>query len=108
MDWQVAVLQVLMAAQFGSQWTIVEMDSSNAQKRAAAEAAVEQVRDGMVVGLGTGSTADLALDALGRRVRDGLRIVGVPTSERTAARARALNIPLAATDGELHIDLDID
>ena len=84
------------------------MDSSITQKRAAAEAAVAQVQDGMVVGLGTGSTADLALDALGRRVRDGLRIAGIPTSERTAARARALNIPLAATDGELHIDLDID
>jgi ribose 5-phosphate isomerase A len=87
---------------------MVEMDTSNAQKRAAAEAAVEQVRDGMVVGLGTGSTADLALDALGRRVGAGLKIVGIPTSERTAARARALNIALAATDGELRIDLAID
>ena len=66
----------------------------DALKRAAAEAAVELVEDGMVVGLGTGSTAAFAVEALARRHRQGLRFVGIPTSERTAAQAKAAGIPL--------------
>jgi ribose 5-phosphate isomerase A len=80
----------------------------DAQKRAAAEAAVAHIEDGMVVGLGTGSTALLALDALAKRVRQGLRVTGVPTSERIAARARELNIALTTLNDHPHIDLDID
>src|SRR5260370_7678950 len=68
----------------------------DALKQASANAAVELVRDGMVVGLGTGSTAAFALDALARRHRQGLRFVGIPTSEQTAARATALGIPLTS------------
>src|SRR5206468_423076 len=60
-------------------------------KLAAAEAAAELVRDGMVVGLGSGSTAALAVKAIGRRAP---RIAGIPTSESTAALARGLGIPL--------------
>ena len=60
-------------------------------KQAAGEAAAALVEDGMVVGLGTGSTAAFAVAALGRRVAEGLRIVGIPTSERTAAQARELS-----------------
>ena len=56
------------------------------QKRAAAEAAAALVQDGMLVGLGTGSTAGYAIDALIRRVREGLRIRAIPTSERSANR----------------------
>src|SRR5438046_9270168 len=70
-------------------------------KKMAAESAVAQVLDGMVVGLGTGSTAEFVLQALARRIRKGLRITGVPTSEHAAERARELEIPLAldvATD----------
>jgi ribose 5-phosphate isomerase A len=78
------------------------------QKRAAAEAAVAQIQDGMIVGLGTGSTALLALDALAKRVRQGLRVTGVPTSERIAARARELDIALTTLNDHTHIDLDID
>jgi ribose 5-phosphate isomerase A len=77
-------------------------------KRAAAESAVTQVKDGMVVGLGSGSTAALAVSALGRRVREGLRIAGIPTSERTAAQARALDIPLTTLGEHSQIDLTID
>ena len=77
-------------------------------KRAAAEAAVASVEDGMVLGLGTGSTAAFAVEALGRRVAAGLRIVGVPTSERTAAQARGLGIAVAALDERPDIDLVID
>jgi ribose 5-phosphate isomerase A len=80
----------------------------DALKRAAAEAAVELVEDGMVVGLGTGSTAAFAVEALARRHRQGLRFVGIPTSERTAAQARDAGIPLATFAEHRQIDLTID
>lgn len=79
------------------------------QKRLAAEAAAAEVRDGMVLGLGTGSTAALVVAALGRRVREeGLRITGVPTSERTDQQARSLGIPLATLGDHPSLDLVID
>jgi ribose 5-phosphate isomerase A len=77
-------------------------------KRAAAEAAVELVQDGMVVGLGTGSTAAFAVDALARRYRQGLRLLGIPTSERTAEQAKALGIPITSFAEHQWIDLTID
>ncbi len=80
----------------------------DALKRQAAEAAVSEVADGMVLGLGTGSTAAIAVELLGRRVQDGLRIVGIPTSERTAAQARSLGIPLVTFADHATIDLTID
>jgi len=80
----------------------------DALKRAAAEAAVKLVQDGMVVGLGTGSTATFAVEALGRRHREGLQFIGIPTSERTAAQAKAANIPLTSFREHREIDLTID
>jgi ribose 5-phosphate isomerase A len=80
----------------------------DALKQAAADAAAELVRDGMVVGLGTGSTAAFALEALARRCRQGLRFVGIPTSEQTTARATALGIPLTSFAPHRHIDLTFD
>ena len=80
----------------------------DALKRAAAEAAVALVEDGMVVGLGTGSTAAFAVEALARRHRQGLRFVGIPTSERTTAQARAAGIPLSSFAEHRQIDLTID
>ncbi len=77
-------------------------------KRVAAESAVAQVETGMIVGLGTGSTAEFALLALARRIREGLRITGVPTSEHSAARARELAIPLTELDGKGLLDIAID
>lgn len=77
-------------------------------KTAAAESAAALVTDGMIVGLGSGSTAALAVSALGRRAREGLRIVGIPTSESTAAQARALGIPLSSLADESQIDMTID
>jgi len=83
--------------------------SQDSAKRAAAEAAAVLVRDGMVLGLGTGTTAALWLEALARRVRaEGLRVVGVPTSHRTAADAVRLGIPLIDLTAEVRIDLAID
>ncbi len=81
---------------------------SDELKRQAAEAALADLRDGMVVGLGTGSTAALMIEALGRRVRAGLRIVGIPTSERSAEQARAEGIPLVDFSTHPRIDITID
>ncbi|HET7038090.1 MAG TPA: ribose-5-phosphate isomerase RpiA [Thermomicrobiaceae bacterium] len=78
------------------------------EKRAAAERAAAAVEDGMVVGLGSGTTAELAVRALGERVRAGLRIQGVASSDRTAALARALGIPLLPLERPGQIDLTID
>lgn len=79
-------------------------------KQAAAERAVELVRDGMVLGLGTGSTAAFAVDKLGALWASGelKEIVGVASSERTAAQARALGIPLRSLDEVAQVDLAID
>jgi ribose 5-phosphate isomerase A len=77
-------------------------------KRAAAYRALDYVKDGMVLGLGTGSTAYFVVEGLGKRVAEGLRVVGIPTSERTAAQARSLNIPLSGFGSHSSIDVTID
>jgi ribose 5-phosphate isomerase A len=78
-------------------------------KKAAAEAAAKLVESGMVVGLGTGSTAAFLVSALGRRVaEENLRIVGIPTSDRTGNLAQAQNIPLTTFAEHTEIDLTID
>jgi ribose 5-phosphate isomerase A len=77
-------------------------------KRAAAKRAVEEVGDGMVIGLGSGSTAAFALEGLAERVAGGLRVLGIPTSDATAALARRLGIPLTDFDRDRRIDLTID
>lgn len=77
-------------------------------KQASAQRAIEYVKDGMIVGLGTGSTAYFVVEGLGERVAQGLKIVGIPTSERTATQARSLNIPLATFAEYQRIDLTID
>jgi ribose 5-phosphate isomerase A len=80
----------------------------NELKRAAALRAIEEVEDGMVVGLGTGSTAAFVVEGLAARVADGLQVVGIPTSERTAAQARRLGIPIATFAEHQRLDLTID
>lgn len=77
-------------------------------KEKAAAAALEHVENGMRLGLGTGSTAAHFVRLLGERVRDGLDVVGVPTSEATAALARAAGVPLSTLDETPELDLDID
>lgn len=77
-------------------------------KRAAANAAAAEVADGMVVGLGSGSTAEFFLQELAARVRQGLRVTGVPTSERTAGLAAALGIPLLALNDAPPLDMSVD
>lgn len=77
-------------------------------KRMAAAKAVEFVHDGMKLGLGTGSTAEIFLELLAARVRGGLNVIGTPTSERTAEKARSLGIPLGNLDDLAPLDLTID
>jgi ribose 5-phosphate isomerase A len=77
-------------------------------KQLAGERAVEHVESGMVVGLGTGSTAYFAIRKLGERVRAGLSVRGVPTSEQSRAQAADEGIPLVGFDQVAQIDLTID
>lgn len=84
------------------------MNSQDELKRRAAEAAVAEVEDGMVIGLGSGSTAEIALRVLAARIATGLRVSGVPTSERTAELARALSVPLTDFATQPCLDLTID
>jgi len=78
------------------------------EKEAAGRAAAKLVRDGDIVGLGTGSTAYFAVVALGERVKAGLKIIGIPTSIQTADLARAVGIPLTTLDDHPEIDITID
>ncbi len=84
------------------------MTDSAALKRAAAVRALDFVEDGMKLGLGTGSTAEAFLDVLAPRLKGGLTVTGVPTSERTAQKARALGIPLATLEQLGELDLTVD
>ena len=77
-------------------------------KKVAAETAATLVQPGMVVGLGTGSTAAFAIEALGRRWREGLRFVGIPTSERSGIQAKNLGISITSFAEHHRIDLTID
>ena len=77
-------------------------------KRTAAQAAAGQLSNGMIIGLGSGTTAQFAVEAIGHRVQEGLRIVGVATSEKTADQARALGIPLSTLAEHPRLDLTID
>ncbi len=83
-------------------------NASSHEKEAAGRAAAELVREGDIVGLGTGSTAYFAVVALGERVKAGLKIIGIPTSIQTAELARAVGIPLTALDEHPEIDITID
>jgi ribose 5-phosphate isomerase A len=77
-------------------------------KQQAAAAAVAEIVDGMVLGLGTGSTAAFMITLLGERIkREGLRVRGIPTSERTAQAAQAAGIPLTDFAQDAVIDLGL-
>ena len=77
-------------------------------KRQAAARAVEQVRDGMKLGLGTGSTAKHFVELLGERVQAGLKVIGVPTSEATRADAERCGVPLTTLEEVDRLDLTVD
>jgi ribose 5-phosphate isomerase A len=83
------------------------MSAAEVLKQAAAERAVELVRDGMLVGLGSGTTANLFVAELGRRVADGLRVTGLASSERTAQLAAASGVPVVQ-EVDRPLDLAVD
>lgn len=86
----------------------MDMDKTNPEKLAAAKSAVELVKDGMVVGLGSGSTAEIAIRVIGEKVKHGLRIVGVATSEHSEHLAKSLGISVATLADHPEMDLAID
>ena len=86
----------------------MDLDPLHAQRLAAAARAVEVVRDGMVVGYGTGRAAMAVLDALAPRVKAGMRVLGIPTSLSTAAHAARLGLPLTDLDAHPTLDVTID
>ena len=77
-------------------------------KKLAGEKAVEHINDGMIVGLGTGSTVKYSLKKLGELVRDGLDIKGIPTSINTKRIAKQENIPLTTLEENPELDITID
>lgn len=86
------------------------MTSPEEYKRLAAIAAVNEVRSGMALGLGTGSTANYAVEEIGRRIADGrlTGVCGIPSSVQTELLARAAGIPLVTFDERQTLDLTID
>ncbi|MEM1372411.1 MAG: ribose-5-phosphate isomerase RpiA [Pseudomonadota bacterium] len=82
--------------------------STDAYKRMAAEQAMTFIDDGMRLGLGTGSTAAHFVELLAERVADGLKVVGVPTSEQTRAQAEHLGVPLTTLNDAPFLDLTVD
>jgi len=85
-----------------------EISALDLEKQIAGRAAAELVEPGSIVGLGSCSTATWAIRFLGERVRSGLKIVGIPTSQNTKRLAEQLAIPLATLDQHPQIDIDID
>src|SRR6202171_5942455 len=78
------------------------------KKQIAAESASELVRDGLVIGLGSGSTAEIAIRVLGEKVKNGLKVIGIPTSHKSEDLARALGMRLATLEDYPALDLTID
>jgi len=77
-------------------------------KKLAGEEAVKYIQDGMILGLGTGSTVEYTLRKLGEKIKDGLKIQGIPTSIHTKKIAKKVNIPLTTLDDNPEIDITID
>jgi ribose 5-phosphate isomerase A len=89
-------------------YSTLQMNAQDEEKRQVGLAAADYVQSGMAVGLGSGSTVYFFLEELGRRVAAGLRVVGIPTSERTAALARDFGIPLTTFDQRQELDVAVD
>ena len=85
-----------------------ELGALDQEKELAARAAVQLVESGNIVGLGSGSTATHAIRFLAERVREGLKIIGIPTSQKTKQLAEQLGIPLTTLEEHPQIDIDID
>jgi ribose 5-phosphate isomerase A len=82
--------------------------ANDGEKKMAAERSLEYVHDGQVVGLGTGSTAAYFIVRLGARVKQGMKVRGIPTSDRSRDLAMSLGIPLTSLDEVQQIDVTVD
>lgn len=82
--------------------------ANDAEKQAAARASLKYVHDGQILGLGTGSTANFAIRMLGDRVREGMKIRGIPSSIASRDLATQVGIPLITFDDAQQIDVTID
>jgi ribose 5-phosphate isomerase A len=82
--------------------------ANDQEKEAAARASLRFVKDGQIVGLGTGSTAAYFIQLLGEEVKNGLKILGIPTSDRSREQAAGLGIPLTTLDEHQQIDVTVD
>jgi ribose 5-phosphate isomerase A len=91
----------------GTKGKLIKM-ANDQEKEAAARASLQFVKDGMVVGLGTGSTAAYFIKLLGEKVKDGLRVRGIPTSVRSGDLAASLGIPLTTLDECQEIAVTVD
>jgi ribose 5-phosphate isomerase A len=87
---------------------MADQHKSDQEKEVAAKASLQFVRDGQIVGLGSGSTAARFIRLLGEQVKNGLRIRGIPTSERSRQQAANLGIPLTTLDECPEIDVTVD
>ena len=85
-----------------------DQGKNNQEKEAAAQASLRFIKDGQVLGLGTGSTAAHFIRLLGEQVKNGLKIVGIPTSERSHEQATSLGIPLTTLEECQVIDVTVD
>lgn len=86
----------------------IEFMANDQEKEAAARASLRYIEDGQVVGLGTGSTAAYFIHLLGERVKQGLRVRGIPTSDRSRELAESLGIPLTTLDECQEIAVTVD
>jgi ribose 5-phosphate isomerase A len=82
--------------------------ANNQEKEAAARASLKFIKDGQVVGIGTGSTAAYFIEALGKKVKNGLRIRGISSSVRSRDQAVSLGIPMTTLDECQEIDVTVD
>ena len=87
---------------------VKDPNSNNKEKEAAARASLQFVKEGQVVGLGTGSTAAYFIQLLGEQVKNGLRIRGIPSSVRSGGQAASLGIALTTLDECSQIDVTVD
>ena len=86
----------------------MNLTDENPAKRFAAESAIGRVKNGMVIGLGSRSTAEIAIRMLGEKVKDGFQIIGVPTSHESEELARSLGIRVSTLAEHPQLDLTID
>src|ERR1700686_1626908 len=96
------------ARRYTKGWASPRLMANELEKEAAARASLRFIKDGQIVGIGTGSTAAYFIQLLGEQVKNGLRIRGIPTSDHSGKIAARLGIPLTTLDECPEIDVTVD